>query len=224
VTNTAVSKKAAVVERASIGDAYLRYEYKQYLDGKERETPPALQLGYVYFRYLVKRLVDQFVLSGANDISSQTAVLNTIIQLAFKTLLADGKSEVLDADSIRSTGRLRESPAPRGGGLSALGRVGRCEVGQSLMLGDGAAEATPRFDVTVELTVAQFKRLRARPDVLRQILDAFDSAVPLHIDYRIYCSVTLPDRSFRLTRPGKTTGRDDELLPLLGITTELGAG
>jgi hypothetical protein len=224
VTSAPVSREQVVVERASIGDAYLLNEYRQHVDGGEREAAPELQLGYAYYRYLIKRLVDQFVLSGANDTTSQTAVLNTIAQLAFKVLLAGSKAEVRDAESILSTGRLRESPAPRGGGGSVLGRAGRCEVGKSLMLGDGAAEATPRFDVTVSLTAAQLKQLRARPDVLRRMLDAFGAAVPLHIDYRVYFSVTLADRTFRLVPLGKKPKSGDDHLPLLGITTALGAG
>jgi hypothetical protein len=75
------------------------------------------------------------------------------------------------------------------------------------------------------MTVAQLHDLRARPDVLEQILSAFESAVPLNLDYHLKLSVRDQDRTFRLVttkkpaEPLSGSGR----LPLLGITTALGA-
>jgi hypothetical protein len=227
------TKRSRSIDRKSIGDSYLRRDYRDFL--KTGDAGPTLeqQLGIAFFHYMAKRTIDKYILSGARDVDSMADCLNTIVQLAFNILVARNRREALTARELLSTGRVSYTRAWDSNGRGGrLGTERRCELGRSLILGDAAAELAARFDLTVEMTVAQLYDLRSRPDILDEILTAFESAVPLNLDYRLYLSVVAEDRTFRLVprskssqtkKPAESLSGPDRL-PLLGIATELGSG
>ncbi len=226
-------KRSREIDRKSLGNSYLRRDYLVFTAAEKQENSPATQLCFTFFHYLAKRTIDKYILSGAHAVSSQADCLNTIVQLAFNVMLARNKAESLTAREILSTGKVSHARAWDTNGHGArLGSQRRCALGQKFILGDAAAELAARFDLTVELTVKQLYDLRARPDVLDQILTAFESAVPLNLDYRLSLSVCLRDRTFRLVPTTKSSQMKKPAeplsgsgrLPLLGITTALGTG
>jgi len=227
------TKRSREIDRKSIGNSYLRRDYQDFIEAEKQEISPARQLCFTFFHYMAKRTIDKYILSGAHDVRSQADCLNTIVQLAFNIILARNKTESLTAREILSTGKVSYARVWDTNGHGArLGSDRRCSLGQTFILGDAAAELAARFDVTVELTVLQLYDLRARPDVLDQILATFESAVPLNLDYRLGLSVRNEDRTFRLVSQTKSSQMkkpaeplsESGRLPLLGITTALGAG
>jgi hypothetical protein len=86
----------------SIGNSYLRREFQDFTAAEQQDDCPRKRLGITFFRYMVKKTIDNFILSGAHDVGAQADCLNTIVQLAFNILLARDKKEAKTARGIRT--------------------------------------------------------------------------------------------------------------------------
>jgi hypothetical protein len=224
--------KPRAIKRASVGNSYIRRDRAAWKVSGTPEKSTHERLCSAWFDYHVRRAVDRFILSGAHDKKALAGCLNAIVQAAFHILLARNGAEVAAARNIHSTGVVRRARLWDTNGRGArLATARRCELGRSMILGDAAAEQVARFELTVEMSVFQIHRLRARPDVVDEILAAFEPAVPLNLDYRLYLAAHADERAFRLagnsqsSKTKKPAGSDSGpgRFPLLGITTALGA-
>lgn len=214
-------------DRGGVAHEYLRREYARYLSSREQAVPGAAdKLLDAYFDYHVTRLVNLYIVSGSVDIKSLTMVLTTIVRVAFKIYLSKNKDEVRATGEIKGravvthrTPSTSESPSAR------VGVGGSCEPGTSLILGASAAEAVGRLDVTLTTSINQHLLLRDHQRVFERIMDAFERAVPLNLDYRVILAVREEDRTFKLPPARtKTVAAAAASVPLLGITSALGLG
>ena len=222
MTTAGKNTKARRIERGSVGDDYLRREYDAFRRSagersEEPESSPEARLARACFDYLVRRLIDQYVASGSGGLAGLRETTDRLARTAFEILLAADREQVKAVEAIGTTlviGFAHERD--RAGVGASLGGKGRCEMGRTMIVGETSAEEVPRLDCTIGISAAQLRDLRSHPDAMEALLDAFDRLVPLHMDYRLYFSVSPQDRAFRLGASGA------EGAPLLGITTALG--
>jgi len=230
MTTAGKKTKARRIERGSVGNDYLRREYDAFRRlaiersergerGEEPESSLQARLARACFDYLVRRLIDQYVASGSGGLGGLRETTDRLARTAFEILLAADREQVKAVEAIGTTlvigfGHERD----RAGAGASLGAKGRCEMGRTMIVGETSAEEVPRLDCTIGISAAQLRDLRSHPDALEALLDAFDRLVPLHMDYRLYFSVSPQDRAFRLGASGVGV----EGAPLLGITTALG--
>ncbi len=177
-----------------------------------------------YFDYHVAKLTNLYVTSGSVDIKSLTTMLTSIVRTAYKIFLSKNRDEVMASKLIEGEANLSyhrtstpDLPAAR------LGASGSCEAGVNMILGKLSAEAITRLDISIEISAFQLRQLRRHPWVLGHVLRAFETAVPLNIDFRLSFCVRAEDRSFRLVS-SKPALKSDAPSPLLGITSALGSG
>jgi hypothetical protein len=191
---------------------------------KDAASTPADELLVAYFDYHVTRLINLFVSSGSTDITSLSTVLTSLARIAFKIFLSKDREEVTASGQIKGGGIISHRRASTGDLPAArLGQAGSCETGTSLILGERSAEAVSRLDFTLTTSIGQHLLLRDHPRVFACIMEAFDRAVPLNLDFRVQLAVREEDRSF-LLRSSKRKRAAASSEPLLGITSSLGSG
>ena len=213
-------------ERGAIAHEYLRREYARYLSSREQAVPgTADKLLDAYFDYHVTRLINLYIVSGSVDKTSLTTLLTTIVRIAFKIFLSKDKEEVRATGEIKGRAVVRHrTPSTSESPSARVGVGGSCEPGASLILGASAAEAVSRLDITLTTSINQHLLLRGHPRVFERIMEAFDRAVPLNLDYRIILAVREEDRTFKLPPARAKTASAAASAPLLGITSALGLG
>jgi len=151
-------------------------------------------------------------------------LLETIVRLAYRIMLTRDRQQLKACDDIRVVGSIRHYAIndPKGVHIE-LGVEGKSEPGKSIVLGVSTSDEVPRLELAVEVSTQQLRSLRKQPDVLHRMMNAFEDAVPLHLDFSLGFRVKTGDRSFRLASPGSAAATGDETSSL-GITTMLGAG
>ena len=210
-------------ERGTIAHGYLRAEYLRYVTSREdAPATPADELLAAYFDYHATRLINVFVASGLSDIKSLTTMLTSLVRIAFRVFLSKNKEEVSASGKIKGEGVISHRRASTSDLPAArLGREGSCEPGTGLILGERSAEAVSRLDITLTTNIEQHLLLRDHPRVFAHIMDAFDRAVPLNLDFRVKFTVREEDRTFKLPAAKPAAGAAGSP-PLLGISTALG--
>jgi hypothetical protein len=216
---------ATVYTRGTVETGFLGDEYDAYLHRQETDEPGLeTDLVQAYFEHQVARLINLYILSGSRSIDSLTSLLETIVRVAFKIMLSRDKLQLRACDDIRATGSIRHfSIKDTQGARIELGVEGKSEPGKNIVLGVSTSDEIPRLEVVVELNTDQLRSLRRQLDVLYCIMEAFEDAVPLHLDFSLGFRMKPEDRSFRLVSPAATEVSGAEA-PSLGITTMLGAG
>lgn len=209
---------ATLYARGSIETGYLHDKYEDFLERQGAdETSPEDELISSYFDYHVTRLINLYLLSPASGRDDLESLLEMIVRLAFRIMVARDLDEVKACEQIRAhtvLGRVAVDDVK--GAHFELGREGKSESGRNMILGASTSEEVPRLELTVEISLRQLTALRSRPNVVRTIMNALEDAVPLNLDYTLGFRVRLEDCSFRLAAADRS--------PMLGITTALGAG
>ena len=91
-------------------------------------------------------------------------------------------------------------------------------MGANLVLGRGSAVRAPIVFIDIKLTDRQLLRLDQQPRMLVAVMDAFDAAIPLTADFRVFFDVQTGAQSYRL---GPVD--DEDSLPWrMNITARLG--
>jgi hypothetical protein len=215
--STSPPEKATVYARGSVKIGYLQDEYQSHIAREDTGEPnPEDELIHAYFDYHVTRLINLYLLSRSSGLDDLTSMLEMIIRLAFKIMLARGRDELKACDDIRVDSLLGHVAIEDSKGAHfTLGNKGESEPGFNMILGASTSEEIPRLEMTVEVSSRQLEALRSHPEVLRHVMNNLEDAVPLNLDYSLGFRVTSEDCSFRLAaaRP-----------PMLGITTALGMG
>jgi hypothetical protein len=204
--------------RGDVEIGYLHREYEAYLARQSAgEASPEDEMVGAYFDYHVTRLINLYVLSRASSLDDLESLLQMIVRLAFKIMVARGLDEIKACDQIRADTYLEHiAVADMTGAHFELGREGQSESGRNMVLGSSTSEEIARLELTVEISLRQLTALRSNPNVLRCILGALEDAVPLNLDYTLGFRVRSEDCSFRLAVADRS--------PMLGITTALSTG
>jgi hypothetical protein len=216
MASSAAQPTGVAYARGSIAAGAIRAAYERY--ARRGEAGPADALGEMlraYFDHECTRLLDGFIASSSNAVGDLRELLQAVVRAAFRIGVPGmhernvGRGE--EAVAIRLV--YRSSPVPRGG-RAAVGTRGQCELGQSFVLGETAAEHVAGLDITTRVSFSQLCLLEEYPELVGYLLDACDRCVPLHLDFRLIFSVRDDDHTFELG--------NDSRLPRLGITSALG--
>jgi hypothetical protein len=134
-----------------------------------------------------------------------------VVQLSFSVLLSQDRDELEDALKVRT--RVCLAPAYALPGERAV--LGSMQMGGSVALGTSCADAGTAARIDVALGAGQLVRLYRHPWVLRHLVRALDSVVPIEFDFTVRFGLRAGEGEFRLGG-----GSEDEA-SFLGMTTAL---
>lgn len=166
-----------------------------------------------YLDQQVRRRLLQYLLAGVNGVDPFGQMVHTVVQLAFRILLSQGRDELEDAMNIRCQTRITNGYS-RSGRPPGLGELG---LGRTSALGSSSADAGSVVSIDTEISEKQLTRLYDHPWAIPHMLRVLDTVVPMNLNFKIRFRMHVSEGGFRLT----SAAAADTNRCMLGVTTRL---
>jgi len=161
----------------------------------------------LYYAVEVRRLLQGFMISGVTTSESHRMLLQAIVRAAFAVVRPAGDNT---NDDVMLTMKLSHCAA-RALAIDGIGEEGGSVLGRTLLLGTSSEEGVPLLRLKVHAPLSALRALQGMPRLIKEFLHALESAIPLHLDFRV---------SFRGSNPGSPLRLQHDA-SLLGVTSFL---
>jgi hypothetical protein len=212
--------KAPGIPRGSFADPSFQGMYEERAerlraDGVSRQE----EFSRAYYRYLLTRRNRLVRLSCPGELGGIEAYLQYAARVLFE-MMRGGERPPREVRHGAAVGISVGFEPMIGGGMQfELSHADRGVLGSETVLGDEAADLTPRIDVEWRISLAEWEMLTGNAEALACLADACELGVPVHFNYRISFAVDAADRAFCLGG----SPAEGEKRSLLGVNTALGA-